>query len=117
MRLRALHVIVALLVVAATTVTVAAEVIDDAPEAVTLYARGKRMMREGDWFQASKIFEELAGRFSTSNNLDLFVFNRAKAEYYLGQYDKAVAGFSFFVRRFPKSAELPHAWFFRGNAY
>ena len=117
MRLRVLNVIVALLIGIGAAGVTAAEIIDDIPEAVTLYAKGKRMLRQGDWFEASKTFEELAGRFSNSDNLDLFVFNRAKAEYYLGQYDKAVAGFSFFVRRFVHSAELPYAYFFRGNAY
>jgi branched-chain amino acid transport system substrate-binding protein len=117
MRLRILNVIVALLIGIGAAGVEAAEVIDDVPEAVTLYAKGKRMLRQGDWFEASKTFEELAGRFSNSDNLDLFVFNRAKAEYYLGQYDKAIARLSFFVTRFVRSAELPYAYFFRANAY
>ena len=117
MRVRVLNVIVAFLIGIAAAGISAVEVIDDVPEAVTLYARGKRMLRQGDWFEASKTFEELAGRFSTSDNLDLFVFNRAKAEYYLAQYDKAIAGFSFFVRRFVRSEDLPYAYFFRANAY
>lgn len=94
-----------------------AEVIDDDPDAVSLYARGKRMLREGNWFEAAKVFEELSGRFPQSDNVDLFLFNRAKANFYLGDYDKAIAGFSYFVRRFESSPELPYAYFFSGNAY
>ena len=93
-----------------------AEVIDDEPEVVALYAKGKRMMREEDWLEASKIFGELAGRFESSSNLDLFLFNRAKAQYYFGEYDKAIAGFTFFIRKYPESPNTPYAVYFRGNS-
>lgn len=94
-----------------------AEVINDDPDAVSLYARGKRMLREGNWLEASKVFEELSGRFPQSDNVDFFLFNQAKANFYLGDYDKAIAGFSFFVRRFESSHDVAYAYFFRGNAY
>ncbi len=93
-----------------------AEVIDDEPEVVSLYAKGKRLMREGDWLAASKLFEQLGGRFGLSPNLDLFVFNRAKADYHFGDNDKAIAGFSFFIKKFTNSTQLPYAHFFRANA-
>ena len=108
---------VVLWLAAAIVGDIAADVIEDRPEVVTLYARGKRLMREGAWLEASKTFQELAGRFPQSANLDLFVFNRAKSDYYFGSYSEAIAGFSYFVSRFPASAELAHAHFFLGNAY
>jgi ABC-type branched-subunit amino acid transport system substrate-binding protein len=92
-----------------------ADTLDDNPEVLSLYARGKRLLREGNYLDAARVFEELAGRFSNSSNMDLFVFNRAKAEYYFGDYDKALAGFAGFVNRFPNSPLLPYARFFLGN--
>ena len=81
-----LRTIVALLVVAATAAPSLGDNFTDPPEAVSLLAKGKRLLREGDWHQASKIFEELAGRYPNSENLDQFVFYRAKAKYYAGRY-------------------------------
>ena len=36
--------------------------ITDPPEVASLLAKGKRLLREGDWIEAAKTFEELAGR-------------------------------------------------------
>jgi ABC-type branched-subunit amino acid transport system substrate-binding protein len=106
----------ALLLLAALVSAVSADDIQDQPEVTSLYAKGQRLMREGNFFEAAKVFEELSGRYSDSPNLDLFVFNRAKADLYLAEYDKAVAGFDFFVTRFPKSPYVPYAQFFAGDA-
>ncbi|MBU0984332.1 MAG: penicillin-binding protein activator [candidate division Zixibacteria bacterium] len=92
-----------------------AETIDDLPEVMSEYARGKRLMREGDWLGASRSFEQLAGRFPQSPNRDLFLFNRAKSQYHFGNYPEALAGFSSFIRRYPDSPLLAHAYFFQGN--
>jgi tetratricopeptide (TPR) repeat protein len=93
------------------------ERLDDQPEVVSEYARGKRLLREGNWLGASRVFEQLAGQFPDSKNLDLFVFNRAKAVYYFGNYGEALAGFSSFVRSFPRHANAAHAHFFLGNIH
>ena len=87
------------------------------PDASALYARGKRLLREGDWMSAAQVFEELSGRYADSPDLPLFVFHRAKAEYYIGEYAKAVAGFSFLLSRYPDMPEVPYASFFLGNTY
>jgi branched-chain amino acid transport system substrate-binding protein len=106
----------ALLALVASAGSGVGETLDDIPEVVTLYARGERLMREGDFLAASRIFEELAGRFPNSPNIDLIIFNRAKAAYYFGEYDKALAGFDNFSVRFPNSPHWAHARFFHGNA-
>lgn len=105
-----------LVVVAAATLSPAGS-FTDPPEAVSLLAKGKRLLREGDWFQASKVFEELAGRYPNSENLDKYIFYRAKAKYYSGKFSEAVAGFTYFLSRFGDSKELPYIHFFLGNAY
>jgi branched-chain amino acid transport system substrate-binding protein len=93
-----------------------AETLDDSPEVVSLYTRGKRLMREGDWMEAARVFEELSGRFPQSENLDLFIFNRARANYHFGNYDKALAGFTNFLSQFGDSPYAAHAAFFIGNS-
>ena len=94
-----------------------ADRLEDSPEVVSLYNRGKRMLREGDWLEASRIFEELAGRYPQSANIDLFLFNRAKADYYFGDYNKALAGFNNFTLRFSQSPYFAYALFFQANIY
>ncbi len=96
---------------------IASETIEDSQEVVSLYSRGKRLLRQGDWLEAARLFEELSGRFPESNNYDLFLFNRSKAEYYFGNLDKALSGFSRFESRFKNSEFVAHAWFFSGNIY
>ncbi|MCP4684349.1 MAG: ABC transporter substrate-binding protein [bacterium] len=93
------------------------ESIDDSPEVVSEYAKGKRYLREGNWLEASRTFETLAGRFPNSRNIDLFVFNRARAEFHFGDFPKALAGFSSFVSRFSTSPYVPHARYFIGNIH
>lgn len=93
-----------------------AEDIDDSPEVVSLYSRGKRLLREGDWYGAANAFKELEGRFSHSKNIDLFIFQRAKAKYYLGELSEAIAAFNYYIARFPNSISIPYAYFFLGNA-
>ena len=106
-----------LLLVAVMAPAAVADRIEDQSEVVSLYAKGQRLMREGNYFEAAKVFQELSGRFSDSPNLDLFVFNRSKSDLYLAEYDKAIAGFDFFVTRFPKSPYVPHALYFSGDAF
>ncbi len=89
--------------------------IDDDDETRSLYARGQRLMRQGDWLGAAKTFEELAGRWPQSPNLDLFVFQRARASYHLGELAAARAGLEYYLERFEDSPESPYARFFLGN--
>lgn len=95
----------------------AAEIIDDSPEVISLYEKGKRLLREKDWFGAVDVFKELEARFPGSPNSDLFVFNRGKAKYHLADYSEAVAAFNYFISRFPNSAYLAHAYFFLGSSH
>lgn len=104
------------LLILCIVVSVSAEVINDDPEAVSLYSKGKRLLREDDALGALGIFQELEARYPNSPNLDLFVFHRGKARYYLGDYTEAVAVFGYFVSRFPASSLLPYAYFYQANA-
>ncbi|MFQ5453561.1 MAG: penicillin-binding protein activator, partial [Candidatus Zixiibacteriota bacterium] len=93
-----------------------AENINDTPEVISLYTKGKRFLRESEWLAAAGVFKELEGRFSQSKNIDLFIFHRAKAEFYLGDYNEAIAGFNYFISRFQNSAVISYAYFFLGNS-
>ena len=95
--------------------TAAARGIDDNPEAVSLFERGQRLMREQAWLEAERVFSELVGRYPQSNNLDLFLFNRAKAQYHFGDLPEARAGFAAFLSRFGDSPLAPYARWFLGN--
>ena len=87
------------------------------PDAAQDYARGQRLMRQADWLGAAKVFEQLSGRYADSPSIDLFIFQRAKARYYLGEYSEAIAGFTHYLERFGKNKEVPYAEFFLGNSY
>jgi ABC-type branched-subunit amino acid transport system substrate-binding protein len=89
--------------------------IDDNPDVVSDYTKGQRLMREGDFAQAARVFEQLAGFHSDSKNVDLFIFQRAKAKYYAREYADAQAGFTYFLDRFTGSEFRAHAFFFLGN--
>ncbi len=109
--------IAAVVVFLSLAVTVGAEISIEPPEAASEYARGKRLMREGDWLSAALLFEQLAGMYPESPSVPLFVFQRAKSHYHGGEFAKAVAGFSFFLSKYPDAPESPHAHYFLGNAY
>lgn len=113
----ALRIIISLLAVLTAARPSLAGNSQDPTEAVSLLAKGKRLVGEGNWYQAARLFEELAGRYPNSENLDQFIFYRAKAKYYSGEFSEAIAGFTYFVSRFPGSRELPYVHFFLGNAY
>ncbi len=80
-------------------------------------AKGKRLIRQGDYLNATRIFEVLAGQYPNSSDVDQFIFYRAKAKYYFGNYAEAIAGFSYFISRYPNSRQKPYAHFFQANAY
>ena len=107
--------LIVLLAVVLLTGSISAEVIIDNDEAVSLYARGRRLMSEGDWFRAANTFEELSGRFPSSSNLDLFLFHKAKALYYLGDLNAAEVSFKRFVALYPDAPEIAYGHFFLAN--
>lgn len=89
----------------------------DPPEAAAAYEEGERLLADGEWVRAAQVFEQLAGQYPESSSLPAFVFQRAKANYYLGDYGKAVAGFSYLLSRFPDNPEIPYTHFFLGNSH
>lgn len=116
MTLPGLRNVVAVLILTAAS-SALADNVNDPPEAQTQYQTGKRLMREGDFKGAQKIFDELTEKHPVSDHLDLYIFQRAKAKYYLGDFDYTVTSLSYLTDRFPKSRLLAHAYFFLGNAY
>jgi len=112
---RRFYYILIILLVGLLPVVGVGETIEDDPDLVVAYSRAKRLMREGKFLEASRAFEMMAGQYSRSPNLDLITFNRAKADYYFGDYDKAQAGFSNFTARYRRSPYYAHARYFLGN--
>ncbi|MEW5797178.1 MAG: penicillin-binding protein activator, partial [Candidatus Zixiibacteriota bacterium] len=99
------------------TVVSAVESLDDRPEVVSEYTRARLLLRDGDYLEAARQFARLADKFPDSKNLDLFIFNRAKAELYFGNRSEALNVLLSFINRFPSSNLIAHAYFFQGNAY
>ncbi|NOY89192.1 MAG: ABC transporter substrate-binding protein [FCB group bacterium] len=116
MSVKKVSLLLCLCLVVLVTANTTAENIDDSQEVVSLFNKGKRLLREGNWLDAANLFEELEGRFANSKNLDLFIFYRAKAKYYLGEYNDAIAGFDYFLTRYPRSPFVAYVYFFMGNA-
>ena len=114
-RLR-LMLLAALLCWAAVGVS-AVELLDDSPEVLSDYAKARKLLRDGHFLEASRSFAQLAEKYPDSKNLDLFIFNHAKAELYFGNRSDALEGFGDFINRFPGSPLIAHAYFFEGNAY
>ncbi len=108
---------VVIIMLLAAAVAAVADNVNDPIEAQVQYSEAKRLMREGDFRAAIKIFDELADQYPVSDHLDLYIYNRAKAKYYLGDYEYTISSLSYLVDRFPKSRLLPHSLFFMGNAY
>lgn len=105
-----------LLLLVISSGSVAAENEADQKNIKQTLAKGKRLIREGEYLQATRIFEGLAEQYPNSSDLDQFIFYRAKAKYYFGDYTEAIAGFSFFISRFPDSHKKSYAFFFQANA-
>jgi len=91
--------------------------INDRGEVVADYAKGRRLMREGDYLGASRHFEHMKGQYPDSKNLDLFVFHRAQCDYHLGQFSAAAVGFEYFLSHFGDSPEVPYGHFFLANCH
>ena len=101
----------------ATAVMVpAVELLDDRPDVVSDYTRAEKLLREGDYPGAARLFAQLADKNPESKNLDLFIFNRGKAELYSGNRSAALTSFATVINRFPASPVIAHAYFFQGNA-
>jgi len=86
------------------------------PEAAELYATGMQHLEYEQYADAVRVFQELTGRFAGSPQADLFLFQRAKAEYHLGRLSEAAASFSYYIDRYGTKPEAPYAWYFLGNA-
>lgn len=108
--------LLALLICAAWAFPVMGEELDDSPEAVALYAKGQRLLRDKNWYDAADIFRELESRYPSSKNVDLFIFNRGKARLYLGEHAEAAATFNQFISRFSNSPLTAYAYYFLGDA-
>lgn len=117
MRALLIAALVALMAPVAIVSPLSAETLDDDAEVVSSYARAKRLMGAGDWLEASRVLLELIGTHPSSPNIDLFIFNRAKAELYVGDFADAQAGFIHYLERFPSRRAAPHAHYFLGNTY
>ena len=107
---------VVVLTAVAVVLTALAQSSGTGDEAAQLHRQGQQLMREGNWLRAVKLFDELIARFPEAPDRDLFLFERAKANYYLGDLNAAMAEFDALLEQYPEMPEAAHAYYFRGNA-
>ena len=82
----------------------------------SVFARGEAALQQAHWSEAGALFQKLIAANPTSPNLDLYLFNLGKAQYYAGQVPSALGSFEDVVTRFPNSALRPSALYFSANA-
>jgi branched-chain amino acid transport system substrate-binding protein len=80
------------------------------------FARGEAALQQAHWSEAGALFQKLVAANPTSSNLDLYLFNLGKAQYYAGQVPSALGSFEDVVARFPASSLRPSALYFSANA-
>ncbi len=72
---------------------VVAQSIDDTPEIQSLYSKGKRYLRQGDFYEAGQTFSELEGRFPDSKILTSLYFTDQKQNIILPNMMKLLQDF------------------------
>ena len=82
----------AMLCMAALQVS-AADKIDDVKEVADAFDAGAALLQKGDYDGASTAFRELISRYPQSKNLDIFLYNAGRADFYRRQYPDAAAAF------------------------
>jgi branched-chain amino acid transport system substrate-binding protein len=89
----------------------------DSPEVSAEFARGMRLLRDSHYADAWAALNALAANNQSSANIDLFLFNAAKAAYYIPKPTEALNAFAAFETRFPQSPYRAYASLFVGNVY
>ncbi len=82
----------------------------------TSFDRGEKLLGQARWSAADSVFTLLTTQFADSPELDLYLLNRGKAEYYGGNSTKALGTFEELTSRFADSPYRPFALYFSANA-
>lgn len=110
-----LAILILLALVASVSSASAQDFSDEFPRAVSLYARGQRLMQEGNFLSAIDVFAELSKGFKNSENRDLYQYSLARAYYHNNDLANASSQLSNFSALFPSSGLLPFAHQMRAN--
>lgn len=82
----------------------------------SLLDRGEKLLAQARWSAADSVFSTLTTRFADSPDLDLYLLNRGKAQYYGGNSSRALGTFEEIISRFADSPYEPFALYFSANA-
>jgi branched-chain amino acid transport system substrate-binding protein len=85
-------------------------------EADSLAIQGEKLLKQARWTEAAALFKDLTARFADSPDIDFYLLNRGKAEYYAANTAVALTTFDDLTKRFPESPYLASALYFGANA-
>ncbi|MCP4566290.1 MAG: ABC transporter substrate-binding protein [FCB group bacterium] len=89
---------------------------DEYPRAQSLYAKGQRLVRDGNYPGAIDAYRELVDGFKNSKYRDIYNYALARAYNLSGDYRNASSVLNNFHILFPASPLTPYAYHLRGNA-
>jgi len=89
---------------------------DEYPRAQSLFAKGQRLIRSGDYPGAIDAYKELVAGFKNSNYRDIYNYALARAYYLSGDHQNAASVLNSYHTLFPASPLTPYAYHLWGNA-
>jgi outer membrane protein assembly factor BamD len=90
---------------------------EDANEGVaveTLYDRGHKMMRGGNWSGATTVYRRLVAQYPYGTHTEQALMETAYAQYKMGRHDDAVSTIDRFIRTYPTHRNVPYMYYLRG---
>ncbi len=92
---------------------------DDANEGVpveTLYNKGQRSMRNGNWDGAVTTYRRLVAQYPFGPYTEQALMETAYAQYKMGNNEEAVSSIDRFIRTYPTHRNTPYMYYLRGLA-
>jgi outer membrane protein assembly factor BamD len=89
----------------------------DANEGVpaeTLYERGHRSVRGGNWSNAVEIYRRLIAQYPFGAYTEQALMEMAYAQYKMGSNEEAVSSIDRFIRTYPTHRNIPYFYYLRG---
>ncbi len=90
---------------------------EDANEGVaveTLYDKGHRQMRSGNWNVATTTFRRLVAQYPYGPYTEQALIETAYAQFKMGRHDDAVSSIDRFLRTYPTHRHVPYMYYLRG---
>lgn len=80
----------------------------------TLYERGHRSIRNGNWDNAEQVFRRLVAQYPYGPYTEQALIETAYAQYKSGKYDDAISTIDRFIRTYPTHRHIAYMYYLRG---